>query len=552
MDGSPSEDPLIEPRLLALLKLVSPLYAICPFAPAWATLVKLALGDGYVIEAGPTGATVVVFPRNLALLWGLLEEGLAGVARRLQRGVVGTAEELELYRGAALVGLWAEFAPDLQRMIDEDLVEASFWDRFLDRYRFLFGSLSLPVPKPGHLLAFYYQAWRAWYFCAKYVLGWSPSAVRARRDIWHANMAVDICVYATHLYRQMDDVPVLITGPTGSGKELAARCIAWARYIPFDPETRRFARRYHEDFHVRNLCAVPAELVESELFGHVKGSFTGATADKKGLFGLSRIHGTLFFDEIGELSLLLQAKLLRPFQGREYMPVGGHDQRILLGRLIFATNRDLEAECAAGTFRLDLFERMNGIRIQMPSLRTMLKEMPRELHRYVRAFVGEKLDDPVQVEALAERVVATIRPELPWDGNLRELKRYTERVLLGGGVASAPEPESVPLSAPLSAPVAAGQSETQSRPKKTSRPPPGSAAAPMSMCAPSSGILGPEAKAGRVSADAAIKALVAWVHVHNGENVAQTARITKLDRRTVTRLLDPERVARLRKRRLKR
>jgi DNA-binding NtrC family response regulator len=341
----------------------------------------------------------------------------------------------------------------------------------------------------------------------------------------------------------MHEIPVLITGETGSGKELAARCIGWSRYLSFDPATRRFARKYHEDFHVRNLCAVPDNLVESELFGHVKGSFTGATADKQGLFALLRAEATAFFDEAGEMPLLVQAKLLRPFESREYTPVGGHQRYPIPGRLIFATNKDLEAACKAGTFRLDLFERMNGFRIRMPALRTMLAEMPRELHRYVRAFVGEKFDDPVQVEALTERVVATIPPGLPWEGNLRELKKYTERVLLGGGSEIVPES----AGAPVSAPAAAGRSEAESRPKKTSRPPPEGAAAPMSMCAPSSGILGPEAKAGRVTAATTIRNLVNRVHAITGENKSLTARLTGLDRKTVSGLLDEALLARFRK-----
>src|SRR6185436_7365775 len=203
------------------------------------------------------------------------------------------------------------------------------------------------------LLPLFWQARRTWHFAATKIHGASPSAAAARAAVWAANMTGDVCAYADSLHHHMDEIPVLITGEMGTGKDLAAQCIGSSRYILFDAGARRFARKYDEDFHVRNICEVPGDLLPSALFGHKKGSFTGATADMPGFFGLAGQHGTLFLDEAGEIPLPVQAKLLRPFQNREYVPVGASRPLPIQGRLVFATNADLEAKCRKGEFRAD-------------------------------------------------------------------------------------------------------------------------------------------------------------------------------------------------------
>ncbi len=130
---------------------------------------------------------------------------------------------------------------------------------------------------------------------------------------------------------------------------------------------------------MRNLAEGAKELIESALFGHKRGSFTGAVADATGCFSLPKPHGTLFLDEIGELAPHLQVKLLRPLASRECLPIGGTRPHEILGRHVFATNQDIEEMCREGTFREDLYHRMNGVRVHMPSLRQMLAESPDEL-----------------------------------------------------------------------------------------------------------------------------------------------------------------------------
>ena len=280
--------------------------------------------------------------------------------------------------------------------------------------------------------------------------------------------------------------------------------------------------------HARSLCEVSSDLIGSELFGHKRGSFTGATSDKIGLFALPKANGSLFLDEIGEIPGNVQAQLLRPLENREIVPIGETRPRPIQGRHIFATNNDLEAKCLAGEFREDLLERMNGVRIHMPPLREMLAEDPAELRRYVRGFVAEKLDDEGQRELWTERIVRYAAEELaghPWTRNLRELKHFTERYLITGG--KMPKPEVVRLpEAP------AGEAAPEAR------------GAPESVCAPSSALLAPMVKRGEISAEELEVIYVTEVFASTGQNLAETARKTGMHRRTVRERIDHARLAR--------
>lgn len=530
MNALSSTGPLLDPEWMAFLEPVSRLHATNPFEPAWEDLLKAALGRKYIpadtVAYAPNGT-----PRTSRIRLGeQLAWMLTLATLRLEEGVAGTPRELEVYQGAAIYGLWDQLSPRLQKLIDDDEIEVAFYDHFVERHRSLLGYPGLTAPEPAHLLALFYQAQRAWYFASSKIRGGSPSARAARAAVWRANMGVDISAYADGLHRRMDEIPVLITGETGTGKELAAECVGWSRYLPFDPATRRFAMKYAAGFHVRNLCEVPRELVESALFGHKRGSFTGADTDATGCFALPKQYGSLFLDEIGELPEHVQVKLLRPLQSREYVPVGETRPRKILGRHLFATHRDLDALCREGRFRPDLHERMNGVSIHMPPLRQMIAEAPEEMRYYVRWFVAAKIDDPERVEKWTERVVNAIAAKRigdPWSRNLRELKNYTERYLLTDGRMSTPE-ERVRVSMPVA---------------EEKRAPEGHGA-PESACLPSSGILGPRAKAGEITVEELTRAYVTRVHVLTGQNRSETARRTGLNWRTVGQRLDPARLLR--------
>jgi two-component system, NtrC family, response regulator HydG len=205
----------------------------------------------------------------------------------------------------------------------------------------------------------------------------------------------------------------LVTGPTGTGKELVARGL------------HRMGPRRDRRFVTVNCSAVVETLFESELFGHVRGAFTGATDNKPGLFEVAD-NGTLFLDEIGELPLTLQAKLLRVLELGEVHRVGSLDPRKVNVHVIAATNRDLRAEVAAGRFRSDLYYRLNIVEIALPPLRDRREDIPYLTAAFVRE-TSERLQKPlVGMTPGAERLLGLA----PWEGNVRELRNVIERACI--------------------------------------------------------------------------------------------------------------------------
>jgi two-component system response regulator PilR (NtrC family) len=205
---------------------------------------------------------------------------------------------------------------------------------------------------------------------------------------------------------------ILITGESGTGKELIARSLS------------SLSDRRDQPFVAINCGAIPENLLESELFGHVKGSFTGATANKMGLFEVAD-GGTLFLDEIGEMPVALQVKLLRAIQYRTFRRVGGTEDIRVDVRIVCATNRHLENEVAAGRFREDLFYRLNVIEIAIPPLRERPEDIPELVEHFVRKFAAELHRKVSQVEP--QMMAALLRYAYP--GNVRELENLIERAV---------------------------------------------------------------------------------------------------------------------------
>jgi len=207
------------------------------------------------------------------------------------------------------------------------------------------------------------------------------------------------------------DARVLITGENGTGKELVAQAI------------HRLSTRPRETFVEVNCAAIPSELIESELFGHMKGSFTGAVADRAGKFEQSD-GGTLFLDEIGDMSLAAQAKVLRALEEGVVTRVGGSKSIQVDVRVIAATNKDLEVEIADGNFREDLFYRLNVVPIHIPSLRERREDIPMLVGHFIdRAALSHRVPAKVFEDAAIERLST-----LDWPGNVRELRNTVERL----------------------------------------------------------------------------------------------------------------------------
>uniref|UniRef100_A0A7V4G9C0 Sigma-54-dependent Fis family transcriptional regulator n=1 Tax=Desulfobacca acetoxidans TaxID=60893 RepID=A0A7V4G9C0_9BACT len=209
------------------------------------------------------------------------------------------------------------------------------------------------------------------------------------------------------------DSTVLLTGESGTGKELVARAI------------HRLSPRRDREFVPVDCSALVETLLESELFGHVKGSFTGAHQTKHGLFELAN-HGTFFFDEISNLSLNIQAKLLRVIQEREFMPVGSQKRLKLDIRIIASSNRDLREAVRDGTFREDLFYRLSVIPIHLPPLRERTGDLPLLVDHFIRKNTLKAKREVRGVSAPALKLLAAY----PWPGNVRELEHTIERILI--------------------------------------------------------------------------------------------------------------------------
>ncbi len=206
---------------------------------------------------------------------------------------------------------------------------------------------------------------------------------------------------------------VLIVGDNGTGKELVARTI------------HALSRRRAGPFVEVNCAAIPEELIESELFGHVRGAFTGAIADRRGKFELAD-GGTLFLDEIGDMSLKTQAKVLRALQEQVVEPVGGAQRVRVDTRVLAATNKDLVAEIRGGRFREDLYFRLNVIPIFVPPLRDRREDIPLLAEHFARVFAREY---GRRVKAFDESATLVLG-QYPWPGNVRELRNVIERLMI--------------------------------------------------------------------------------------------------------------------------
>ena len=253
------------------------------------------------------------------------------------------------------------------------------------------------------------------------------------------------------------DFPVLITGESGTGKELVAR------------EIHRLSPRRDKPFSAQNCSAIPENLLESELFGYLKGAFTGASRDRKGLFEAAD-GGTVFLDEIGDMPVKLQARILRVLQEGEVKPLGSPQSREVDVRIISATHQDLGEGVRSRTFREDLFYRLNVLPLRLPPLRERRDDIP-ELLRYFSRREAVRMGIPPKTfgdDALAVLVAA------PWPGNVRELENVVKYVLAtvpGERVGPADLPPHLTTGEPLPRPAAAPGEITSAPPTSAERRP---------------------------------------------------------------------------------
>ena len=500
---------------LALARALSRMTYSNPFLPERLEAEREALGSDYV-DPGPVwshGDEALDAERpNLARM----RERMEGLASRLRdqlaEGTAATPEEWDLYedlvlyllydRNRVALGLWIGRRP---RSSDK----VPFYPDFRADYLRYLAMPDRPEPKPAelaHVFACFFQIRRAFHFIYAHIIGSSMSAALLRGEVWRSIFTHDIRRYRRTLHARMGEIATLITGPSGSGKELVAHAIGMARYLAFDPVSERFAGDLRESFQAVNLSALSPSLIESELFGHRRGSFTGALEDRAGWLESCPPHGTVFLDEIGELDSRIQVKLLRTLQAREFQRIGETRARAFEGKLIAATNRDLALEMREGRFRPDFYYRLCSDLIATRPLRQQLNEAPGDLFTLL-LFVARRVAGD-EAEALAREAETWIDRRLgrdyAWPGNFRELEQCVRNILIRREYHPMP---------------AAGPSPVEELTQAVAE--------------------------GRLTADALLKRYATLVYARTG-NYQETARRLLVDRRTVQARIDREFLERLR------
>ena len=383
-----------------------------PFLPERVELERRALGPRY-IEVGPIirsrpGEGLEQLFGNVPAMRERAQSLATEIGRRLEAGRSATRAELLVYEDLSLYLLYGRYMSALDGLVSKSLQRDGVGRS---------GSLLEGVP--GRLPATLPGARPRPPLTSRpedHLRGLLPdragvprtssarsSAARCRRRrlraaVWQSIFTHDMRRYTRSLHGRMADIPTLIAGPSGSGKELVARAIGLSCFIPFDPGTRSFRPTRPRCTSPLNLSALSPTLIESELFGHVKGAFTGAHEDRAGWLERCGPHGAVFLDEIGELDAAIQVKLLRVLETRQFQRVGSTDTLPFKGKIIAATNRDLAAEMHAGRFRHDLYYRLCADQIVTPSLAEQLADRPEDLPELVRFIAREVLvkrtDDP--------------------------------------------------------------------------------------------------------------------------------------------------------------
>jgi DNA-binding NtrC family response regulator len=417
-----------------------------PFEPLRIELEQRALGDAFVDDDrawSRTAATDAAERPNVARLTARASELAERVCRDCTAGQTIAARDVPQYDDlVTYVTYYRHVAPlrvegDAPRHIDI----ARTWRAFAsDRRRLLQPVASdhrAELAGDAHLFACLYQVRRAFTHIFMCLVGQSRPATQLRAQVWQSIFTHDLRRFRRSLFDRMAGLSTLITGPSGTGKELVARAIGLSQFLRFDEPSERFET--DATFVGVNLAAFSPTLIESELFGHRKGAFTGASGDRAGWLEQCRPGGAVFLDEIGELDRAIQVKLLRVIQQREYSRLGETEPRHFAGKLIAATNRDLACEMREGRFREDLYYRICGDMIAVPSLREQLADSPAALHSLLEFIVGRELGGASErptgdVAQLVDEVEQWIGQQMPrdyaWPGNIRELEQCVRNVLV--------------------------------------------------------------------------------------------------------------------------
>ncbi|MGO9263244.1 MAG: sigma 54-interacting transcriptional regulator [Bryobacteraceae bacterium] len=443
----------------SLLESISRLGYANPFLPERVELERAVLGAEFK-EGEPVWSYRADEPgrrANVVRIQQVLEPLVEELRARLPENGAAAKAELVWYEDAVMLLLFtrydghffeAGFGP---RRDSPNPARWRFYNQFLADWRRFFHIDGVDFPTghdPRHTFACFRQIQRAFEIVFRDIIGSSLAAARLRGAIWQSIFTHDMRRYRRTLYARMGEFATLITGPSGTGKELAARAIAESRYAPFDDQRLAFANDGAESFFPINISALSPALVESELFGHRRGSFTGATGDRKGYLETCPELGSVFLDELGDLDPSIQVKLLRVIETRTFHPVGDTARLEFRGKLITATNRNLAESMRKGQFREDLYYRLCSDQVTTPPLAEQLADSPAvlsELVGYMARRVAGAEGDELAGEVM-RWIEGNLGPDYAWPGNYRELEQCVKNVLIrrdyrpsGAGTAGALE-----------------------------------------------------------------------------------------------------------------
>ena len=425
---------LMNPEQRAIADEIAALAFVNPFLDERIRYEARLLGDDYV----PTQPYWSLLPdlqrkENLDRITAKCTALVETLHARLRDGIRATADEMAVYDEVVIYFLYDRYRERLFEFIEaeEGGGRPAFYDAFrTDAAMYLGDRMSA-----AHLFACFYQVRRAFHHIFRNIVGRSVAAAQLRARAWESIFTHDMRRYRRSLYARMADVATLITGASGTGKELVARAIGLSRYIPFDEKRERFLCDPAKTFVSLNLAALSPTLIESELFGHRKGAFTGALSDREGFLESCGAAGTVFLDEIGEVDASVQVKLLRVIQSRTFQRIGDTTPRRFEGKVIAATNRDLAVEIASGRFREDFYYRLCADTIKTATLHEQLAGSDSELEHLV-TFICARVAGDAEAEDLSGEVLQAIATSpgrtYRWPGNFRELEQCVRSVMLRG------------------------------------------------------------------------------------------------------------------------
>jgi DNA-binding NtrC family response regulator len=419
-----------------LLASVAGLCYANPFLPERIAFEKALLGREFQ-PAGPVWSVSVADPHatppNVTAIFRKLNERIETLRETVASASDVDPEDLAIYEESVHYLLFQRYYSDFGALRRKTPFYREFlvdWNRLLQ----LPGKRFESSAEPAHVFACFRQIHRAFRHVYDNIIGNSMPAARLRACIWQSIFTQDMRRYRRTMYRKLGEFPTLITGPSGTGKELIARAIAGSRYVPFDPARMEFADPRAETFLPINIAALSPALVESELFGHRRGSFTGAISDRKGWLEICPASGCVFLDELAEMDLAIEVKLLRVIETRSFSPVGDTAVREFHGKLIAATNRDLPSEIQAGRFREDLYYRLCADQIHTPSLADQIRDTPGVLHELLHYMVARTVGEEAArcLPEVEEWIAAHLPPGYSWPGNYRELEQCVRNVIIRG------------------------------------------------------------------------------------------------------------------------